>query len=398
MFSKEIADKVISIISSESETLSTLSKHFHSCCSEPEQLSVLTSLSALLIDDILDPPQQIITVWLLHDAFPGTIKDNPFYKVLQFISQSSALKSNSYSQKLCDIISCLFSPDVQISDFAERSVHELLDPNFTIVDQSGPDMVNILFPHPRISPIIISKADPAATQITQHQLLKELLVDPSLWTDFDVPFCRQMPEILVPSNEELQYMNINSIEGTPFLFDDMQGLNNHNVARIFIQHAQDRELKELEIDSIMAEINSNPAIFKEFPKNTLKLDKMMEFNPRVGAIFKAEEAKTNPEIYKQYKKADITFPNIEFVKQAMIRCKPPQDFFPEFLSHSTKILSDTKDHNILKTKAKLICEMASLLHQSIPFDKDILLELHSLCIVLEQRGLSEASSLKSLLE
>ncbi|OHS94196.1 hypothetical protein TRFO_11257 [Tritrichomonas foetus] len=401
MFSKQIADSVISIISSESETLSKLAELFQKSCSKVEQLSVLTSLAALLMDDILEPPQQIITVWLLQAAFPGDIKENPFYEVLQFISQSGASNSNSYHQKLCDIISCLFSPDVQLNDYADKSVHEILDPNFSLADQSGSELVNISFPPlPRISPVIITKADPTATQITQHQLLRELLIDPSLWTDFDVPFCRQMPEITVPSMEEFQFMNINSIDGPPFLFDELQCLNNHTAAKVFIQHAQTRPLKDIEVDSILDEINTNPDIFKEFPLAKSQTEKILELNPQIGAIFTVEAAISNPAMFKQYEKSDITPSTIEIVKQTMIRAKPPpNDFFNNFLSNCSQILTDTKDHQTLRTKAALFCNLMVFLQENkIAFSKDNLLELHSLNIELEQRGIAEAKSLKVLLE
>ena len=80
MVSKEVADAVISIISCESESLSKLAENFEKCCSKVDQLSVLTSLAALIMDDILEPSQQIVTVWLLYSAFNHVpIKQNPFY-------------------------------------------------------------------------------------------------------------------------------------------------------------------------------------------------------------------------------------------------------------------------------------------------------------------------------
>ncbi|KAK8884698.1 hypothetical protein M9Y10_043817 [Tritrichomonas musculus] len=399
MISKQVADTIISIISSESETLSKLTELFQRSCNKVEQLSVLTSLAALLMDDILEPTQQIITVWLLQSAFPGEIKENPFYEVLHFISQSGASNSNSYSQKLCDIINCLFSPDIQLNDFAERSVHEILDPNFSLADQSGSEFINISFPpSPRISPVIISKADPAATQLTQHQLLRELLIDPSLWTDFDVPFCRQIPDISVPSVDEYQFMNINSIDSPPFLFDEMNCLNTHEASKIFIEYAQKQTLNEMEIDSILDEINNNPNFFNENILQKSQTEKILDYNPVIGAIFTVESFKTNPSVLKQYEKADIVQSTIEVVKQAMIRITPPQSFFNHFLSNCSKIFTETKDHQVLRTKASLFCDLMLFLKDKIQFSTDDLLELHSINILMEQRGISEAKELKSILE
>lgn len=399
MISKQVADTIISIISSESETLSKLTELFQSSCNKVDQLSILTSLSALLMDDILEPAQQIITVWLLKSSFPGEIKDNPFYEVLHYILQSGTSNANSYSQKLCDIINCLFSPDVHLNDFADRSVHEILDPNFSLVDQSGPEINNILFPPlPRISPVIISKADAAATQLTQHQLLRELLIDPSLWTDFDVPFCRQIPDISIPSVDEYQFMNISSIDSTPYLFDETNCLNNHEVSKIFIQYAQKQTLKETEIECVLDEINNNPNFFKENSLQKSQTDKILELNPSIGSIFTVESARSDPSVLKQYEKADINKQTIEIVKQAMIRITPPKDFFNHFLSNCTKIFTDTKDHQVLRTKATLFCDLMAFLKDKIKFSTDELLELHSINISIEQRGITEAKNLKSILE
>ena len=398
MISKQVADNIISIISCESETLSKLTENFQHSCNKVDQLSILTSLATLLMDGILEPTQQIITVWLLQSAFPCEIKDNPFYEVLHFISQSGASNSNSYSQKLCDIINCLFSPDVHLEDFANRSVQKILDPNFSL-DQNGPELNNISFPPlPRISPVIITKADANAAQLTQHQLLRELLIDPSLWTDFDVPFCRQIPDISVPSVEEYQFMNINSIDSPPYLFDEMNSLNNHEVSKIFIQYAQKQTLNDMQIECVLDEINNNPNFLKENILQKPQNDKILELNPTIGSIFVVESAKTDPSLIKPYEKADINQQTIEIVRQVMIRMTPPKDFFNHFLSNCSKIFSETKDHQVLRTKASLFCDLMSFLKDKIQFSTGELLELHSINTIMDQRGITEAQSLKSILE
>lgn len=399
MISKQIADSVISIISSKSETLATLTKLFHESCSKAEQLSVLTSLATLLMDDILEPPQQIITVWLIQASFPGDIKENPFYDVLQFLYQSGTSNSNSYSQKLCDFINFIISPDARLTDCADRSVHQILDPNFSLADQTGSELVNISFPPlPRISPIIISKADPTATQLTQHQLLRELLMDPSLWDDFDVPFCRPIPEIVLPSPEEYQFMNSDSVDGPPYLFDDMNFLNNHAISSIFIKHAQVRALKDFELESILEEINSSPQFFKENPLQPAETSKILELNPTIGAIFTVENSKSNPNLYKNYEKSDINPVSIEIVKQIMIRTTPPPNFFKNFLGNCSNILSQTKDHQILKTKAILFINLISFLKDKIQFSGDNLLDLHSINVELEAHGIAESQTLAEFLK
>ncbi|KAH0785845.1 CCR4-NOT transcription complex subunit 11 isoform X2 [Histomonas meleagridis] len=394
MVSKEIADSVISLISSESVSLANLTKQFKNTCNKIDQLSVLSSLSALLMDVILEPPQQIITAWLLYSSFSDVpIRENPFFDVLQFVLNSS----NSYSQKLCDIINCLVNVS-DLGDIAEKTVLEILDPNFSIDSSNTSDLLTTTVPQiPRISPVIVSKADPTSTQISQYQLLRELLIDPSLWTDFDVPFCRQMPTISTPSNDELQFMNINSIDGIPFLFDELKAIDNSVVTKFFLEQSNQRSLKPAEITSILDEYKKDKTILQNmFTKE--EAQKVLELNPQIGALYFVGLPTKERKIFDTFIKSDISLSTVEAVKTIMMLA-PDQNFFSSYISHAIQTFQETKDIHALRNKAKLFCELMIYLHKNkVEFTGRMYLDLHSLRIELEERGVKEAAVLSSLME
>lgn len=400
MVSKEIADTVIEIISSESETLSKLSSLFQKSCKKIDQLSVLTSLAALLMDDILEPPQQIITVWLLHTTFSDIpIKDNPFYDVLQFVLQIGTAMTNSYTQKLCDIISCFIS-SVDLEELGDHSVHEILDLNFSIDSSNSNDLMNIAFsPTPRLSPIIISKADPSHPHITQHQLLRELLIDPSLWTDFDVPFSRQIPDIIDPAPEELQFMTIRSIDPPAFLFDDQNYVNKKEAAKLFVHQASTRKLSEEEINCVLEEVKRDKDFIRSIKIPNKQIDAILDLNYQIGACLLMELARKDQSLYKTFSNYDVTPATVEVVKQVMMNLTPPPKFLIEYTDHSSKIILESKNNQTMKTKLVLFANLMIFLHNNnVPFSADIYFTLQQLEDDTRRKGIQEASLLSSLME
>lgn len=397
MISEDAADAVISIISNEDESLAKLAEQFARSCGRIDQFSVLTSLAAMLMDTILDQAQQIITVWLLYSAFADLpIRENPFFDVFQFVLHSGASNAAAYSQKLFDIINSFVNLG-DLNDVAEKSAQEILDPNFSIDSSNSSDLLTTTVQQgPRISAVVVSKADPSAMQISQHQLLKELLMDPSMWTDFEVPFCRQIPSTSQPSKEELEFMFVNSVDGTPYMFDDMMGFNNTEVPKIFMQNATTRKLKKFEISSILEEYAQNKSILQ------LKLtkeeeNKLLELNPEIAAIYFKECAMKDPKILKRFAESDINQSTLEVIKEIVVNLKPDISFLQSFISHSSKILTETKDINVVKSKTKMFCNLILFLHQNkITFSNKIYIDLNSLQIELSGKGVKEVSILSSI--
>jgi hypothetical protein len=403
MISRELADAVISIISSECERLSKLASDFSSCCSRGDQLSVLTSLGGLLMNDILDPPQQIVTVWLLRSSFSNvSIQENPFYHVFVFILQSGTSNSNTYSQKLCDIIGCFLSSS-DSDDLKDRSVHEILDHDFSIDSTGTADLIPLAFgPIPRISPVIVSKADASASQITQHQLLRELLIDTSLWTDFDVPFNRQAPEISAPSLEELQYMHISSVDAPPFVFDEGRFLDAHGVAPFFWPQCAERVLLPWEISLLTEYMKKQSNFLGGVVLERPYVEKVLQINPRIGGLLAVEYGNRDPNfvpsLLQVLEKGEITAGSTDVLRELAGHKLLTDEFLDAYVLNGTQVLTAAPNNQALRTKTAVFANFLLFLHQAkVTFSAKALLDINSLETDLARKGIAERSILMDLI-
>jgi hypothetical protein len=399
MVSRDVADLLISVISCESETLSNLARTFETSCAKADQLCILTSLSCLLMDDILDPSQQIISAWLLRSCFARhPIRESPFCSVFQFILQSGSSGANSFSQKLCDIASCFLS-DVKLDDLGDHSVHEILDHTFAIDCPTGPEMLHVpLAPLARISPVVVSKADPSGCEITQHQLLRELLLDPALWTEFEVPFSRLAPEIAPPAADELQFMHISSIDAPPYLFDQGASLNPHETAKFFIAQSAEAPLRPWETALVLEELRARPNLVAELNLKRPFIARVLELNPSVGAVFMLELVRGDPSMFPALERGDITPQSVGVVREVVLHLPYPRDFLDNYIGNASQVLARLQNQHALAAKAGIFCSLIAQLHENkVAFSGKAQLDLHSLAIELAGKGIPEAAALSALL-
>ena len=400
MVSKEDADVIISIICNDSEQLSKLSDKFDATFGPDQFLSVLSSLATLLMDGILEPTQQIVVVWLIYKAFgSGTSQENPFTDVLTYVFHNVTANSPFFSPKMGDIIGSILSSS-EIDELGDHSASEILEPTFTI-ESSTPDLVGFSFPTvTRNSPIIITKADPKATQITQHhQLLKELLVEPLSLADFETPFMRTIPELLPPSKEELRFSTIMNVNSLPFLLDEGESINMKNAAKSLIKTAKEKPLNSWQEECIIEQAEEDNTILSDIKMSMDEINTIINSNPKVGGIMMAELARKDNSLYQKFAEQDITEASCITVSQIMSSKNAPQSFFDKYIIHAVKILSSTKDMNVLKNKTKLLCDLVIKLHnKNVEFSSKSLIELQSLQVELSGKGVAEADRLSVLFE
>ena len=308
MINKDSADILIDIISNENEKLGTLSTQFKENCPKQDQVPLLTSLSALLMHEILEPTQQTLSAWLLYEYFSsGPIENNPFFKILQFIVQTGS-NSNSFSSKLCDIINCLLT-SVSISDISEHTAHEINESDYSPESSNGPDISRSVTPIPRLFGVIVGRADPSAFQVTQRQLLREFLINPYTWNDFDIPLNRRPPDLLEISAEELQMGNLSSFEPPPFLFDHEDNLNEYEATIIFLKKASEKTLLPKEEEIVIRNLAKNQIAIPD--KETI--DKILPKNSKIAAILLVQLCKKNPKLIPSFQNLDLTPQNSDVI-------------------------------------------------------------------------------------
>ena len=398
MLTKEDAELIIGIISDDSEPLSKVSDRFDATFKPDKSLTVLTSLSALLTEGILEEAQQVVVVWLIYKAYgQEPSQQNPFSDVLSFVYSKCSSNTTKFSAKVGEIAGAILS-STKIDTLGEHSVSEFLEPNFEcgftndIEDASFPSGV-------RNSPIIISKADQKAAQISPHQLLKELLIEPLIWPDFEIPFYRTTPELTPTSDEELQFSMITTSSDMPYIFDDEQAINKKNAAKYLINEAKERQLSSWQEECVVEEASKDKSLLSDVRLSKSDVQRVMDINPKVGGMLYAELARKDNKLFDEFAKMDINDASLSIVKYVMINLKPPNSFLNNFIANAAKIISSTKDQATLRNKTKMLCDLVIYLNENkVEFMSMALIELQSLQETLQKKGITEANALSTLFE
>ena len=401
MVSKEDADLIISIICNDSEQLSKLSDKFDATFGSDKYLTILSSLSILLMDGILEPAQQIVVVWLIYKAFgTGSSQDNPFYDVLTYVFHNVSTNSPNFSPKMGDIIGSILSSN-EIDELGEHSASEILEPTYTVESTTAGDLAGFSFPTvTRNSPIIITKADPKATQITQHQqLLKELLIESLFLEEFETPFMRTIPELIQPSKEELRFSTIMNANSLPFLLDEGQSINHKQAAKSLIKKAKTSKLDNWQEECLIEQVSQDHTIMSDITLSMDEINKMIATNPKVGGVMMAELARKDKTLFQKIADQDINEASCIMVKHIMTSMEPPNTFLDKYIINAVKILGNTKDTNVLKNKTKMLCDLILKLHEKhIKFSSKALIELDSLQVSLSGKGINEVQRLSVLFD
>lgn len=400
MISKDVAESIISIISNDNEQLSKLSDSFKTKFNDKNPLAILTILSNLLMDGIFEPSQQIIVVWLLYKAFDDiSISINPLSYVLRNVFHSIQTNSPLFSPKLGDIIGGILSSS-EMDDIGDHTASEILESNFSMESSSTPDLVGTPFQTlSRTSSVIVTKADAKVQQITQHQLLKELLVEPSLWSDFEVPFMRTLPDLTPASPEELQFSTIISLAQKQYLFDEESSINKSAAAKSLMDVAKEKTLTEWQEECVIEQMSEDKTYFSNTNYRVEDAEKMMDVNPRIGGVMMAELTRKFPKIYDRFMDSDISEAMCVGIKHLITKMTPPANFLEKYIVKQVGNLTSIKDVNVLKHKTRLFCKLMTKLHEKeIQFSGKSLIELQSLQVELSSKNIPDVQSLSGLFE
>ncbi|EAX99080.1 hypothetical protein TVAG_290270 [Trichomonas vaginalis G3] len=352
------------------------------------------------MDGIFEPSQQIIVVWLIYKAFEDiSMAINPLSYVLRTVFHSIQTNSPLFSPKLGDIIGGILSSS-EMDDIGEHTASEILESNFSMESSSTPDLVGTpLQTLTRTSSIIVAKADAKVQQITQHQLLKELLVEPSLWSDFEVPFMRTIPDLSPISSDELQFSTIISLSQKQYLFDEELSINKSTAAKSLMDVAKEKQLTEWQEDCVIEQMSEDKPYFNNTNYKVEDAERMMEVNPRIGGVMLAELSRKDPKIYDRFIDQDISEAICVGVKHILTKMTPPQNFLEKYIVKQVGSLTSIKDVNVLKPKIRLFCKLMVKLHEkSVQFSAKSLIELQSLQVELSSKNIPEVDSLSGLFE
>jgi hypothetical protein len=201
MLSPETATELISLLSNNTDSLSTLSSRFISDFEVRDRLVALTGFSLLLADYFLDHQQQIVALWILYSQFRSIpISDHPFLPLFVTLYYGRNKSPNLCSPQIYDLLACILSTEWP-ENAVDVSVQTIMSRTFVIL---APKHVSFAFEgHARLSSILTEKVETKSGAISQPEVLAMILADSALYTEFDPSFIRPDPPLSPIFPEEL---------------------------------------------------------------------------------------------------------------------------------------------------------------------------------------------------
>ena len=254
MLSPESAESLVSILSSSTTQLSDLLAQFSTQFDIKNRVICLKNISLFLADGILDHPQQIVAFWLLYKSFEiEDIDEHPFRPLFSYIySDFRTGRPNTCSPELLTILSNLLTKN-DISIIGNLTVDQIMGPDFPLKPFSVTEVPGSKLHFTRISPVLIdnlnqnsqnanndsqqylaissspslsgismsaSPSTPTIPIISQNELLKSLLLNPSYSNEFEAPYIRPTPELSPIFEQEVEQSFVISDFDIPMLYDN----------------------------------------------------------------------------------------------------------------------------------------------------------------------------------
>jgi len=401
MASKEQIDFIFNNIFNENEKLNNVKTKFDEHYQIEDQFALLNGLCTLLIDGLLEPTQQVIVLWIIYKIFDRfNIRDNPYYYVFYLVYQSCSSGSHTFHNRIFEFVSCILS-SVSVDENGIFSANEIFNQAQSIplssasVDSSLIEDASVN----RLSPLIISKPDPNDPQITHNQLLRELLSEPSLICDFEVPFLRISPELMPVNQEEYQFMTINSNSDLPYVLDEEDSLNRAFAIEILIKESFVAKLEDDQTRYLIKSIRNEPFILDSLSLSMKDIERILSINTKVGAVILSQLCQKSHSFYDYISDMDLNEVSIEVIKAVMLTNLPSVSFLDKFIKKSIDRIYCIKDIKDLRNRLSMFCDLMIYMYKSdFQFSSTIILDIQSMKINFTSKGYNEVNALAIFLE
>lgn len=399
MLSREAAELLVSLLSNDSDPLSSISSRFSSNFDVNDKMVALAGISMLLSDCLLDHPQQIVALWILVNEFEDIpIIDSPFLPVFLYLFDMRNTNPNACPPQMYDILLCLLG-NCNIEIIAESTVKTILSPTFQLQTPSSPSIALPKQYQARTSPLLTERAENTSHTMSQSQILVELLCDPTIYNDFEPPYIRPLPDVSPIFPGELQQSFISSFDASPPLYDECVSIDSKEAATVLIHRATDNKLKGTEIESLVHEIQKNPEIATEVGLPCEKLVQMIEMNPLLAKeLYCVLIPKEGDKFFESLCHIQITPSLVEVAKSIFCMSDLPPNYLNDFISGHIKTISNVKDPQVSNKKTALFCGLlCQLFDEGIRYKDDLLMDLYSFCLEPKNESIHEAQDLATRL-
>ena len=395
MISKEITEILISTTLNENDSLNNISNHFFTHFNHVDQLIILTSLSSLLFESILEPSQKIIIIWLLFKTYEHiNIKESPFYYLFVKLAQNTSM---SKIPEICSTITMSNS----MENYGNKTSLEILEGKTSSNNSNqielplNDDNNNIS----GISSIYSFRSNSNVEHITQNQVICELIKNPVIWTDYEIPFLRQSPDLTSLTQEELQFLPINTDIDLPLIYDLNSSINKRESSKFIIQNSSLIKFNDEQINILIDFIKHDQLFLSNFQFSKIELNNILNINPKIGSLLIGELTKNDISYFDYIIELDLNELIFFLIKYFINNFKLPSNFLQKFIKKNIIKLSNNKDLKDIRQKSQIFSNFIIFLQSNkIEFTSDMILDLHSFFIKLTGKGISEVLILSKLFE
>ena len=398
MLSREAAKRAMSLISNISDPVSTIHSQFVSEFSFEERYSILSSLSILLCEALLDHQQQISAALLIYSSFDESpLSENPFVSTFLYINQIYLSNPNMFCPTLIDLIPIILS-DTPLDFLRTLTIPQILQsafsaPNTTQKGNLPKNKKNNAF----LSRLLVEKNNDPSCERDNDQILIELLSSDALITPFEPTFPRPIPDLMPISKDEVQF--IKSDFQPYFVYDQNVALNSKEEGVILLNKAAEEKLSPNEVESVLNAFNNFPVIVESNMLDNAKLKELISLNPNIAKEYISKALQKRKELIQFVLDLDINIASVELVKHLIMNHFVDDNFVQNYATNSIESISKINDPQQKNMAVMFFCRfMIFLKENNIQFTKEVIVELTNFCFEFAQKGIPVVNNLFTLLE
>lgn len=396
MLTKESAIKLLKLISDEKNTMETIHEQFHTSFSIETRFPILSSLSYMIQDQVLNHVQQIISIFILYSEFMSENQDNPFLPFFIYINNIQEQTPNIFPPVLSYILSCIISGS-NLQQMLELNVHEILNYDFSNINKIN---IQLPFQFSRQSPIL-SKARPNTLKSIQNEvflsndeLIIQYLTNDEFTVEFKPPQIRPIPDIMPIFQGELEGIASMSPFSPPFIFDSSLFDNSKTEFDNLFKKALESKLTEEETQKLI-----NSQFFKEISFQETLIDTLIaKDNQNVVISIVERSFEDNPNV-KNYliqlhlnTKTFLILKSIILFLKSDVQEKFIQDYAISNIDYLNRLYQN--DPSLWNTNSRLFCRFLNHLKSSnVNFTNELNIELKGFCVNLAAHNINDAQEL-----
>ena len=393
MLSLEAATRLISLISDQDESASTIYSKFSSEFSFPEKVSSFVNLSFFLTEAILNHSQQIASCWIIYSEFKDLpIDENPYLSTFTYINNVYSSNPNNFCPALCDIIQIMLNNE-PLNFLSQLTVPQIMEYQFpksnTTVQKTKQNSSEAeYFPC-----IIIENVENSDARWTNDDVLIQLLTSGVFLSPFEQIFPRSPPQVTNIMKEELQI--ITEAENPPFFLDQNIVTNSKEAAVILLNKSIEEKLTFDETDSLIEAFKKYPSIIETSAFPYSKLNYMIDTNNEIAKEYISIAIETRKDLLTFLTNLDITINSVEIIKHLINNHRVDDEFIQNYITQSMISIQKIQEQNTQDIKVMFFCRFVLfILNENLTkLDQNVMIELRAFCYDFSKRRIPDAQKL-----